>query len=868
MNVGSVFATLTAKTDDFNKKIRGASDSLEKFGSAGKRLEDQMKSLEMRKESLKTKLNNLNSSIEKTTATSGYLNKKLTEWQAKNDKLVQAKDKLIRQLDIEANKNGEASTKYKNLEKQIDGYSKKIAESGGKIATLSGQIIRNNDSLERQKQGFKNVSDQMANVNNRIDTQKMKMGEFADTSSAKVKKLQDSFSQLTQTKINQFAEGVGSAFATVGKYVATAGVSIGAFAGVIGGLAIKTTGDFQTQMLRTKAVARSTEEEFKAMKEQAIDLGAKTMFSAKQVAEAQFFLAAAGLKTDQILKATNATLSLAAAGQIELGRSAEITSNILAQFQMPAEQVERAVDVMALAVNMSTQNMEELADAMNYLGPTAKAMGVSFEEATAITIEMSNAGLKGSLGTRALGTSIVKLTNPTEKMANTMEELGLKFFDAKGNFIGIAGTLKQLEKGFQGLTQEQRMAALSTIFGNEAIQEWSILMQNGSGTLENFTSELGKAKGSAGEMAKTMQSGWAGATERMSSAWDGFLIRIGDSGLLDIATSGINYITAQMDRLANSQAFQDFITNFKNGLAELKTNLQPVKEAIANLPETLQKISDWYNNNSSWLIPLAEFLGGVALGFGLIATSIWLVNTAMIVFAIVTSPIFLIALLVAGLIGLIVLLVLNWDTLKAAAIRTWEGIKQAIRDAVSNIQIWFNDLVQKIQEKWKEIWDKAVEIWNNITTSISNAINDAKNNIVNTLNSINLYEIGKNIIQGLINGITSMAGSVASKAQEIANNITNTIKGALNIHSPSRVMMEMGRNVGEGMAIGMDQSQVQVAQSSANMAGATIGGAMTSTVNQTNSFNIQGGNNTQAIVSEVMRVLSRQNNLANAGIGI
>lgn len=783
MQFGSVFATITAKTDDFNKKMKGAEDSLARFGSAGKRLEDNLKRLENQK-------------------------------------------KLLVAQMLKMEQAGKSSTNaYQNMQGRLEG------------------------------------------LNNTIATSKMRMSEFADSSSAKVKKLQDSFSKLTQTKINSFAEGVGSAFATVGKYVTTAGVTIGAFGAVIGGLAFKTTGDFETQMLKTKAVARSTDGQFKALKEQAIDLGAKTMFSAKQVAEAQFFLAAAGLKTDQIMKATNATLSLASAGQLELGRSAEITSNIMAQFQMPAENVNQAVDVMALAVNMSTQNMEELADAMNYLGPTAKAMGMSLEEAAAITIEMSNAGLKGSLGTRALGTSIVRLAKPTDAMANMMETLGLKFFDAKGNFVGMAGTIKQLEKSFVGLTQEQRMEALSTIFGADAIQEWSILVQNGSGTLENFTGELKNSKGAAETMAKTMQSGWAGATERMSSAWDGFLIRIGDSGLLDIATSGINYLTSLMDRLANSETFQTFLENLKVGFINLKTELQPVKEAIASIPENLKKLTDWWSQNQSWLIPLAQFLGGVAIGFGLIATSIWLVNTAMIVFALMTSPIFLVSLVVASLIGVLVLLVLNWQTVLAWATRTWEGIKQAIRDAVNVASILFTEMLGRALAVWNAISNLASQVWNAIVGYVVSAVGRIVS-AFDTIKNINLVEIGKNIIQGLINGITSMAGSVVNKAQEIANGITNTIKGALNIHSPSRVMMEMGQNVGEGMAIGMDQSQVQVAQSSANMAGATIGGAMTSTVNQSNSFNIQGGNNTQAIVSEVVRALSRQNNLANAGIGI
>jgi len=794
MNVGSVFATLTAKTDDFKKKFNDAGQSLEKFGSAGKRMQDQFRSLGRQKELLVAQMIKLEQAGKSNTNT------------------------------------------YLSMQNRLDGLNDKLA------------------------------------------TSKMKMGEFADSSSGKVKKLQDSFSGLTQTKINEFTAGVGDAFKKVGEIATISGIAIVGFATVVGGLAIKTTGDFQTQMLKTKAVARATDEQFKALKEQAIDLGAKTMFSAKQVAEAQFFLAAAGLNTDQIMKATNATLNLATAGQLELGRSAEITSNILAQFQIPAENVGNAVDVMALTVNLSTQNMEALADAMNYLGPTAKAMGMSLEEAAAITIEMSNAGLKGSLGTRALGTSIVRLTKPTDAMVDLMHELGLKFFDANGNFIGVTGTIKQLEKGFGRLNQKQRMNALSTLFGADAIQEWSILVQKGSGSLENFTNQLKNSGGAADKMAKTMQSGWAGATERMSSAWDGFLIRIGDSGLLDIATSGINFLTEQMDKLAESPEFIKFLDDMKVGLTNLKTELKPVAGFIDDIPENLKKLSEWYDKNSSWLIPLAQVVGGIALGFGVLATSIWLVNTALTVFFLITSPIFLVFLLVGLLIGLLTLLVLNWDTVKAAAVRAWEGIKDAAWKALVNLGIWFVKTILDINKKWGEIYDKGIEIWNKIKEFFA---------------GIDLGQIGRDIIQSLINGVRSMIGAVGSVAGEVAGGLAGGVSkamGSVGGSALSNIGGIMGRarggsvragqlyEVGENnkaemfMAGGrqfmipgnngevLNQSQLMANQSQQPKNNSVI-------VNQNNNFTINGGNNTQAIVQQVVSVLTKQNNLANAGVG-
>lgn len=66
-----------------------------------------------------------------------------------------------------------------------------------------------------------------------------------------------------------------------------------------------------------------------------------------------------------------------------------------------------------------------------------------------------------------------------------------------------------------------------------------------------------------------------------------------------------------------------------------------------------------------------------------------------------------------------------------------------------------------------------------------------------------LYGAGQSIVRGLINGINSMLGSLHAAAQRAANAVTSTVKGALGIHSPSRVMAEVGANIVQGMSMGM-----------------------------------------------------------------
>jgi TP901 family phage tail tape measure protein len=93
-----------------------------------------------------------------------------------------------------------------------------------------------------------------------------------------------------------------------------------------------------------------------------------------------------------------------------------------------------------------------------------------------------------------------------------------------------------------------------------------------------------------------------------------------------------------------------------------------------------------------------------------------------------------------------------------------------------------------------------------VGTLVSSVKEKIANKIKSTIEDVDLFSVGKNIIQGLINGISSLAGSIMEKAREIANSVKNTIEKALDINSPSRVMMELGQFTGEGFALGLNQT--------------------------------------------------------------
>ncbi|MEC1878396.1 hypothetical protein [Bacillus subtilis] len=182
-----------------------------------------------------------------------------------------------------------------------------------------------------------------------------------------------------------------------------------------------------------------------------------------------------------------------------------------------------------------------------------------------------------------------------------------------------------------------------------------------------------------------------------------------------------------------------------------------------------------------------------------------------------------------------------WNAIKSKVSAIWNALKSAASTAFLYMKNQIANRIlatrEKILSTWNAIKSKVQSIWNGLKSAASNAFLYMKNQIANRIiatrekivsiwnsvmkffKGINLKTIGRNIIQGLINGISGMAGALASKVKSMANAIPNGMKKLLGIHSPSRVMRDqVGYHVGTGMAAGIDKSQAKVKAAAARAA--------------------------------------------------
>lgn len=306
--------------------------------------------------------------------------------------------------------------------------------------------------------------------------------------------------------------------------------------------AVSVSMDFNKAISEVGAIANASAEDLKRLKQQAMDLGASTAFTAKQVAEGQKFLSMAGFTTNETLTAMPSLLELAAASQMDLGKASDIASNLMSMFGMKADELSRINDVLAKTASRSNVSITQIAESMKYMGPVANALSVPIEEVSAMIGILGDNGLQGGVATRTVASALQRFAKPAKEMVVMMKELNIEMFNSQGKFVGLAGMIEQVEKATRGMTDEQKLNVAATLFGKEASKNFltllnaskTVMTEHGEATLKGsqairgFKEELDRAGGVAGEMARRQLDNLAGDVTTYESAIEGLLITLGD----------------------------------------------------------------------------------------------------------------------------------------------------------------------------------------------------------------------------------------------------------------------------------------------------------------------------------------------------
>lgn len=298
--------------------------------------------------------------------------------------------------------------------------------------------------------------------------------------------------------------------------------------GVIGGLSLVKIGlgmfvEFDDAMLKVQALSKSTGEEFAMLKKQAMDLGATTRFTATDAAQGMSELAATGMDAREIFETLPAAMDMAAISGMGVKDSADKITDIMSQFGLETENAVHVVDVLTQGYTGASTSMEELAQAMVYVGPLANTVGYSLEETTAILQALAESGYKGEKAGTALRGGLSRLLKPSGAAAEALAKYNIQVLDSSGQMRSFADILEDLGK------TSMSSAEMITLFGQEAGPGMMALLNQGSGAIREFEDQLRNVDGLAGEMAEKMESGIGGSLRKLASSIASVAIAFGDT---------------------------------------------------------------------------------------------------------------------------------------------------------------------------------------------------------------------------------------------------------------------------------------------------------------------------------------------------
>lgn len=386
-----------------------------------------------------------------------------------------------------------------------------------------------------------------------------------------------------------------------------------------GGAATSVAANFDDAMSQVQGALGGASADMDGLRNLALQLGADTVFSATESAQAMVELAKGGLTEAQIKGgALAASMDLAAAGQLNLADAAATTVQMMGSFGLGAGDATRIANALAGAANASSADVSDLTQAMSQCSAQAALAGWSLEDTAAALALFADHGVKGSDAGTSLKTMLQRLAAPTDQAAEAIAAYGLNIRDSNGKMKDISGIADELTGKLGGLSDAERDAALQTIFGSDASRAAAILMQSGSEGLAKYIAATNDAT-AAETMANAQKGELSWALENMGGAIESASIAFG--------TALAPAITAVAGVIGNvAEAFASLPAGVQTGIAvvlALVAALGPLLMVIGSIVAALPAISEGFAVLGGALaIPLAP-AAAVVVAIAAIAAAIY-----------------------------------------------------------------------------------------------------------------------------------------------------------------------------------------------------------------------------------------------------
>lgn len=739
---------------------------------------------------------------------------KLLKLDPTNTELLNQKQKLLQQ----------SISETKNRLENLKQASEQAAKTAGNYdawkeayTPIQEEIVKTNEKMDKLKKSMKSMEE-----SGQIDTEEYKkLQTEIDESSSRLKELKTQKKQVddefghpispegmdalqreiieTTNDYKALRKEVGSANADLAKVSAVSGEfgnkvkgvgqSLLPVTGALTGVGAASTvmaNNFNDAMSQAAGALDKPMSEMEDLRQLAIQTGQDTVFSATDAGNAITELAKGGLtEADIKAGALKTTMDLAASSGMDLGEAANVVVQAMGAFGLSANESAEAANALAGAAAASSTDVEPLTQALAQCSAGAKNAGWSIQETTAVLARFADAGIEGSDAGTSLKTMLQRLAAPTDSAATMIEQLGIQTRDSNGDLLGASEIAEELQNKLGGLDSASRDAALSTIFGSDAMRAATVMMDSGTEGIQKYINAANDQE-AAQRLANSQMSDGSRAIEELKGSLETAAIQIGDT-LAPIVQKVAELITALVNKFS---ALPEGVQQVIVVVGILVAALGPLLMIIGQISLGISAVAGVLSKLSGIGGVVTKLVGGIKTA----VTGLLGMITAHPVIAAITA---IIVILVAlynkcewfrdGVNGIL-------KAIKDGFFAAWDGIVEFFTETIPNA--WnemlssllanptIRTIVTTITDSFTKLKENLNGIWNGIKQLAQNAWEFIKNaTLAPVLLMIDLvtgdFEKLKSDLENILNNIKNAVANIWDSIKEITSNIWNEIKNVV-----------------------------------------------------------------------------------------
>lgn len=367
-------------------------------------------------------------------------------------------------------------------------------------------------------------------------------------------------------------------------------------------------------ILQTHDKGVGFEGRFNEMNQLMRQVGVETKYTAPQVASAGKFLAMAGFNVDQIKHAIRPISDIALVGDTDLGETADVVTNIMTAYEIPAKQMDNTADILTMTFTKTNTTLLELAESFKYAGTVAHQSGLDFETASAAFGVLGDAGIKGSHAGTTLRMMLLNMMNPTKRGQEAWDILGINTKDKNGNLRNLSDILSDLHEKQQTMSAGDFSTLINKMFRVTAAPG-ALALINNVAKMQEVTGLNKKSMGLASDLADEKKNTIQGLWYQMTSAFT----ETGMQGFEQM--QGV--IRDFLQRMIELMKSTEFATALRNAMDMFIKVLDVIVDVFKKIMSIWNFLPNWLKNGIVWFVKVQMELGIIAgIGQSILSTAL------------------------------------------------------------------------------------------------------------------------------------------------------------------------------------------------------------------------------------------------------